>query len=214
MLTYLLFIIGFVILIKGADLLVDGASAISRRFNVSDLVIGLTVVAFGTSTLSCLSTSSPASEAARTLPSEMCWQQHRQYCQYFFCFRHQCNHKASAVPDEKQPRHWCGNFFESAAVFVYAHGKKAFIRQMGGINIPRMLYGFYRLSCFHGLKIDAALNYSNTDGPMDLSVRSVAPLSGARPQRSSGGKTLIMKRRLIPVDRLPARRTGKAQAIL
>ena len=50
MLTYLLFLVGFVILIKGADLLVDGASAIARRFNISDLVIGLTVVAFGTST--------------------------------------------------------------------------------------------------------------------------------------------------------------------
>jgi cation:H+ antiporter len=49
-LTYLLFIVGFVILIKGADLLVDGASAIARGFNISDLVIGLTVVAFGTST--------------------------------------------------------------------------------------------------------------------------------------------------------------------
>jgi cation:H+ antiporter len=49
-LTYLLFIVGFVILIKGADLLVDGASAIAGRFNISDLVIGLTVVAFGTST--------------------------------------------------------------------------------------------------------------------------------------------------------------------
>ncbi len=44
------FFIGFVILINGADFLVDGASAIARRFNVSDLVIGLTVVAFGTST--------------------------------------------------------------------------------------------------------------------------------------------------------------------
>ena len=50
MLTYLLFLLGFLLLIKGADLLVDGASAISRRLNVSDLVIGLTVVAFGTST--------------------------------------------------------------------------------------------------------------------------------------------------------------------
>ena len=50
MLTYPLFIVGFVILIKGADLLVDGASVIARKFNVSDLVIGLTVVAFGTST--------------------------------------------------------------------------------------------------------------------------------------------------------------------
>ena len=50
MLIYVLFIVGFVILIKGADLLVDGASAIAKRFKVSDLVIGLTVVAFGTST--------------------------------------------------------------------------------------------------------------------------------------------------------------------
>jgi cation:H+ antiporter len=49
-LTYLLFLLGFVLLIKGADFLVDGASAIARRFSVSDLVIGLTVVAFGTST--------------------------------------------------------------------------------------------------------------------------------------------------------------------
>lgn len=47
---YVLFIIGFVLLIKGADLLVDGASSIAARLNVSDLVIGLTVVAFGTST--------------------------------------------------------------------------------------------------------------------------------------------------------------------
>ena len=49
MLTYLLFLLGFVLLIKGADWLVDGACAIARKFKVSDLVIGLTVVAFGTS---------------------------------------------------------------------------------------------------------------------------------------------------------------------
>ncbi len=50
MLTYVLFITGFVILIKGADALVDGAASVARGLNVSDLVIGLTVVAFGTST--------------------------------------------------------------------------------------------------------------------------------------------------------------------
>ena len=49
-LAYVLFGIGFVFLIKGADFLVDGASSIARRMKISDLVIGLTVVAFGTST--------------------------------------------------------------------------------------------------------------------------------------------------------------------
>lgn len=42
-------IIGFVLLIYGADWLVNGASALAKRFGVSDLVIGLTIVAFGTS---------------------------------------------------------------------------------------------------------------------------------------------------------------------
>lgn len=45
----LFIVLGFVALVKGADWLVDGASAIAKRFGVSDLVIGLTVVAFGTS---------------------------------------------------------------------------------------------------------------------------------------------------------------------
>ncbi|MFA4937167.1 MAG: calcium/sodium antiporter [Patescibacteria group bacterium] len=49
MLTYFLFVIGFVILIKGADWLVDGASSVAKKFGISTLVIGLTVVAFGTS---------------------------------------------------------------------------------------------------------------------------------------------------------------------
>jgi cation:H+ antiporter len=45
----ILIVLGFVALVKGADYLVDGASAIAKRFGISDLVIGLTVVAFGTS---------------------------------------------------------------------------------------------------------------------------------------------------------------------
>ena len=44
-----LIVAGFVALVKGADWLVDGASAVARQFGISDLVIGLTVVAFGTS---------------------------------------------------------------------------------------------------------------------------------------------------------------------
>ena len=42
-------IFGFVALVKGADWLVDGASVIAKQFGISDLIIGLTVVAFGTS---------------------------------------------------------------------------------------------------------------------------------------------------------------------
>ncbi len=44
-----LLVLGFVVLIKGADWLVDGASSLAKKHNVSDLAIGLTVVAFGTS---------------------------------------------------------------------------------------------------------------------------------------------------------------------
>lgn len=47
--TYFLFLIGFVVLIKGADLLIEGSSSVAKRFGISDLVIGMTVVAFGTS---------------------------------------------------------------------------------------------------------------------------------------------------------------------
>ncbi|MGB3468592.1 MAG: calcium/sodium antiporter, partial [Cyclobacteriaceae bacterium] len=41
--------LGFVLLIKGADFLVNGASSLAKRFNVSDIAIGLTIVAMGTS---------------------------------------------------------------------------------------------------------------------------------------------------------------------
>ncbi|MBN1494931.1 calcium/sodium antiporter [Candidatus Peregrinibacteria bacterium] len=49
LLPFAILIIGFVVLIKGADYLVEGASSIAKRFKISDLVIGLTIVAFGTS---------------------------------------------------------------------------------------------------------------------------------------------------------------------
>ena len=46
---YVWLVLGFVLLIKGADWFVDGASALSKRFGIPSVVIGLTVVAFGTS---------------------------------------------------------------------------------------------------------------------------------------------------------------------
>ncbi|MEQ8242360.1 calcium/sodium antiporter [Fulvivirga sp.] len=49
MLIYILFIVGFVFLIKGADLMVEGATSIGKKFNISSIIIGLTIVSFGTS---------------------------------------------------------------------------------------------------------------------------------------------------------------------
>ena len=45
----ILIIIGFVLLIKGADFLVEGSSDIAKRFHIPEIVIGLTIVSIGTS---------------------------------------------------------------------------------------------------------------------------------------------------------------------
>ena len=46
---YILFFIGFLFLIRGAEWLIDGSTKLAKKFGVSDLIVGLTVVAFGTS---------------------------------------------------------------------------------------------------------------------------------------------------------------------
>ncbi|MFC2140614.1 sodium:calcium antiporter [Candidatus Auribacterota bacterium] len=48
-LSSLLLILGFILLIKGANYLVDGSSALAKRLAVSEIVIGLTIISFGTS---------------------------------------------------------------------------------------------------------------------------------------------------------------------
>ena len=47
--SILLILIGFALLIKGADFLVEGASNVSKRFHIPEIIIGLTVVSIGTS---------------------------------------------------------------------------------------------------------------------------------------------------------------------
>ena len=49
MIEYILLFVGLALLMKGADFLVDGSSSLAKKLGVSTLVIGLTVVAFGTS---------------------------------------------------------------------------------------------------------------------------------------------------------------------
>lgn len=45
----ILIVIGFILLIKGANFLVDGSSSIAKKFHISEIVIGLTIVSIGTS---------------------------------------------------------------------------------------------------------------------------------------------------------------------
>ena len=47
--SYLIVLIGFIMLIKGADIFVEGASSIAKRFHIPEMIIGLTIVAMGTS---------------------------------------------------------------------------------------------------------------------------------------------------------------------
>ena len=49
LINIMLLVVGFIMLIKGADIFVDGASSLAGNFKISKIVIGLTIVAFGTS---------------------------------------------------------------------------------------------------------------------------------------------------------------------
>ena len=46
---YVWLVVGFVLLIKGADFFVDGSSSLARLLRVPSVIIGLTIVAMGTS---------------------------------------------------------------------------------------------------------------------------------------------------------------------
>ena len=48
-LSVLKLVVGFLLLVKGADLFVDGSSSVAKKFHIPSVVIGLTIVAFGTS---------------------------------------------------------------------------------------------------------------------------------------------------------------------
>jgi cation:H+ antiporter len=51
--TFLLLIVGFVLLIKGADFFVEGSASIARKLRVPSLIVGMTIVAMGTSLPEC-----------------------------------------------------------------------------------------------------------------------------------------------------------------
>ena len=47
--SIILILLGFLLLVKGADFLVEGASNIAHKFHIPEIVIGLTIVSIGTS---------------------------------------------------------------------------------------------------------------------------------------------------------------------
>ena len=49
----LILVIGFVLLIKGADFFVEGSSSVAKKFHVPAMLIGMTIVAMGTSLPEC-----------------------------------------------------------------------------------------------------------------------------------------------------------------
>ncbi|MCI5884468.1 MAG: sodium:calcium antiporter, partial [Eubacterium sp.] len=51
--SFILLILGFVLLIKGADFFVDGSASIAKQLRVPSLIVGMTVVAMGTSLPEC-----------------------------------------------------------------------------------------------------------------------------------------------------------------
>ena len=53
LIALLLLVAGFVLLIKGADFFVDGSSSVAKRLRVPSMIIGLTIVAMGTSLPEC-----------------------------------------------------------------------------------------------------------------------------------------------------------------
>ncbi len=53
MLSYVLLVVGFILLIKGADFFVEGSSSVAKMLKVPTLIIGMTIVAMGTSLPEC-----------------------------------------------------------------------------------------------------------------------------------------------------------------
>lgn len=51
--SYVLLIIGFVLLIKGADFFVEGSASVAKKFHIPALIIGMTIIAMGTSAPEC-----------------------------------------------------------------------------------------------------------------------------------------------------------------
>ena len=68
LITFVLLTLGLYILIKGSDLLVDGASAVAKKLNVAPMIIGLTIIAFGTSAPELVTSIAAARKGHYSIP--------------------------------------------------------------------------------------------------------------------------------------------------
>lgn len=68
---YILLLVGFILLIKGADFFVEGSSSLAGILKVPSVIIGLTIVAMGTSAPEASSASMPHWLAVMISPSVM-----------------------------------------------------------------------------------------------------------------------------------------------
>ena len=66
-----LLVLGFTMLVKGADWFVEGASGIARKLGIPQLVVGLTIVAMGTSAPEAAVSITAALKIAQVLPLEI-----------------------------------------------------------------------------------------------------------------------------------------------
>ena len=72
-LTIVMLIVSLTVILVGANLLVDGSSALARRFGMSDVTVGLTVMAFGTSSPELALSIVSALDGATSLTEATSW---------------------------------------------------------------------------------------------------------------------------------------------
>ena len=95
---YLILVVGFFLLIKGADFFVDGASAVSAIAKVPPLLIGLTIVAFGTSAPEAAVSFVAALKGSNDIViGNVVWIKYFQLTDCNWCF---CNYKNRYRPEE------------------------------------------------------------------------------------------------------------------
>ena len=67
MLDYLFLAVGFALLIKGADFFVDGSASVAKKLRVPGIIIGMTIVAMGTSAPECAVSIAAALKGSNTM---------------------------------------------------------------------------------------------------------------------------------------------------